>query len=154
MTPEDRLKEIGIELPPAPAPAANYVPFVRTGNLLVVSGQIPMTPDGKLAYQGRLGEGISVEEGYAAARQCALNGLAQVRAALGSLNNVVRVVRLGGFVQCTADFTQQPEVINGASDLMVEVFGEAGRHARAAVGTNALPRGVATEVEMMVEVRD
>jgi len=153
MSAEARLKELGIELPSAPAPAANYVPYVKSGRLVFIAGQVPLGPDGKLAYVGKVGRELSREEGYQAARLCALNGLAQVRAALGSLDQVARVVRLGGFVNCTDDFKNQPEVINGASDLLVEIFGDAGRHARAAVGTNALPRGVATEVEMVVEAK-
>ncbi|MDH5753031.1 MAG: RidA family protein [Deltaproteobacteria bacterium] len=150
MSIEDRLGELGITLPPAPAPAANYVPFVQEGQLLFISGQIPFGPDGKLAYVGRLGRDYSVEEGYQSARLCVLNGLAQVRAALGSLDRVRRIVRVGGFVNCTEDFTQQPQVINGASDVLVEIFGDRGRHARAAVGSISLPLGVATEVELVV----
>lgn len=154
MSIEDRLKDLGITLPPAPAPAANYVPYVREGQLLFIAGQVPRGADGTLAYQGKVGSGLSVDEGYQSARLCALNCLAQVKAALGSLDKVRRVVRVGGFVNCGSDFTQQPQVINGASDVLVEIFGEKGKHARAAIGNNALPAGVATEVEMIVAVED
>jgi enamine deaminase RidA (YjgF/YER057c/UK114 family) len=147
-----RLKELDITLPPAPAPAANYVPYVVENGLVFVAGQVPLGDDGKLHYRGKVGLDISEEEGYQAARLCALNGLAQLQAAVGSLDKVRRIVRVGGFVNCTDDFKNQPEVINGASDLLVEIFGDAGRHARAAVGVNALPRGVATEVELVAAI--
>ena len=147
-----RLSELGIELPPANVPAGNYVPYVQTGNLLFVSGQIPMV-DGKPGFIGRLGAEIEVEEGAKAARTCALAILSQVKAALGGdLDRVKRVVKLTGFVAATPDFTGQPTVVNGASDLMVEIFGDAGRHARAAVGMSSLPAGVAVEVEAILEV--
>lgn len=149
---DKRLGELGIDLPPANAPAGNYVPFVRTGNLLFISGQIPVI-DGKPAFIGALGAEFSVEDGAAAARACTLSILAQAREALGGdLDRVVRCVKLSGFVASTPDFTDHPKVINGASDLLVEVFGEAGRHARAAVGMSALPLGVAVEVEAIFEV--
>ena len=148
----EKLKELGIELPPAPAPAANYVPYVLEGGLLFVAGQVPLGPDGKLAYLGKVGADADEQQGYLSARLCALNALAQINAALGSLDKVKRILSLRGFVHCTDDFTNQPEVINGASDLLVEIFGEQGRHARAAVGANALPRGVMTEVELVVAV--
>lgn len=147
-----RLAAAGITLPAAPAPAANYVPFVRSGDLLFVSGQISSGPDGLI--RGRLGDGMTVAEGAAAARACGLALIAQAQAALGDLDRIVRVVKLTGFVNSTPDFTDQPEVVNGCSDLMVEVFGEAGRHARAAVSAAALPRGVAVEIEAVFEVRD
>lgn len=147
-----RLAAVGITLPAAPAPAANYVPFVRSGDLLFISGQISAGPDGLI--RGRLGDGMSVDQGAAAARACGLALIAQAQAALGDLDRIVRVVKLTGFVNSTPDFTDQPEVINGCSDLMVEVFGEAGRHARAAVSAPALPRGVAVEIEAVFEVRD
>jgi enamine deaminase RidA (YjgF/YER057c/UK114 family) len=152
MSIEQRLAELGLKLPPASAPLANYVPFVREGSLVFVAGQVPRGEDGKLQYVGKVGRELSVEEGYAAARLCALNGLAQLRAALGSLDKVKRILRVGGFVNCADDFTQQPQVINGASDLIVEVFGDKGKHARAAVGSNALPGNVATEVELIAAV--
>ena len=149
---EKRLGELDIELPPANAPAGNYVPFVQSGNLLFISGQIPVV-DGKPAFIGTLGAEFTVEDGAAAARTCALSILAQAREALGGdLDRVTRCVKLSGFVASTPDFTDQPKVINGASDLLVEVFGEAGRHARAAVGMAALPLGVAVEVEAIFEV--
>lgn len=149
---EQRLTELGITLPPANAPAGNYVPFVQTGNLLFISGQIPMV-DGKPGFIGTLGAQMSTEDGAAAARTCTLSILAQAREALGGdLDRVTRCVKVSGFVASTADFTEQPKVINGASDLLVEVFGDAGRHARAAVGMSALPLGVAVEVEAIFEV--
>ncbi len=150
MSHDARLIALNITLPDAPAPAANYVPYVRSGNLLYVSGQISAGPDGLI--KGRLGDDLDVAAGAAAARRCGLALLAQARAALGSLDQIVRVVKLGGFVCSTNDFTDQPEVVNGCSDLMVEVFGDAGRHARAAVSVNALPRGVAVEIEAIFEV--
>ncbi len=147
-----RLRELGIELPDAAAPVANYVPYVITGNLVFVSGQITIW-NGELIVTGKLDEDVSLEDGIAAARLCGLNLIAQVKAACGGdLDKVTRVVRLGGFVNCTAEFTDHPQVINGASDLMVEVFGEAGRHARAAVGVASLPRSVAVEVDGVFEV--
>ncbi|SDX30419.1 RidA family protein [Roseicitreum antarcticum] len=149
----DRLKELGLALPdaPAPAPAANYVPFVQSGDLVFVSGQISQGPDGLI--KGRLGDGMSVAEGAAAAQACGLALIAQVQAACGGdLTRVRRVVKLTGFVNSTPDFTEQPQVINGTSDLMVAVFGDAGRHARAAVSAAALPRGVAVEVEAIFQI--
>ena len=147
-----RLKELDLALPDAPAPVANYVPAVRSGNVLYVSGQIPLE-GGKPQFVGRLGREFTIEQGQQAARLCALNVLAQARAALGGdLDRVVRCVRVGGFVSCTPEFTDQPQVVNGASDLFVAVLGDAGRHARAAVGVAALPRGVAVEVEAVFEV--
>lgn len=147
-----RLAELGLELPKAASPVANYVPFVVTGKLVFVSGQVPLV-DGKPQFVGRLGDTLSVEQGYQAARRCGLNLLAQLgNACGGDLDRVRRVVKLGGFVACAPDFTQTPQVINGASDLMVEVFGDVGRHARAAVGVSALPLGVAVEVEAVFEI--
>ncbi|MEM7221175.1 MAG: RidA family protein [Pseudomonadota bacterium] len=147
-----RLKELDIALPDAPAPAANYVPAVRSGNLLFVSGQVAMDANGLV--RGKLGENMSVEEGQKAARLCALNIIAQVQTACGDLNRVARLVKVTGFVNSTGDFTQHPQVINGASDLFAEVFGEAGKHARAAVGSSSLPLGVAVEVEAIVELQE
>ena len=147
------LKDLHIELPEAPAPAANYVPFVRTGNLIFVSGQIAMDANGLV--RGKLGEKMSLEDGQKAARLCALNLLAQLNAACGGdLNRVTRIVKLSGFVNSTADFSQHPQVVNGASDLFAELFGDAGKHARAAVGSSSLPMGVAVEVEGIFEVTD
>ncbi len=145
-----RLAELGIVLPNPVAPVANYVPFVRSGALLVVSGQISLGPDGLIA--GKLGGGISIEDGQKAARICGLNVLAHIQAAVGNLDNVIRIVRLGGFINCTPDFADGPKVMNGASDLMVEVFGDKGRHARSTIGVAALPANAAVEVEAMVEI--
>jgi enamine deaminase RidA (YjgF/YER057c/UK114 family) len=151
-TVESRLSEMGISLPTPPAPAANYVPFVRTGNLLYVSGQVPMGPNG-VEHQGKLGAGYSVEQGQQAARLCAINLLAQVKVAVGDLGKI-RCVKLNGFVNCTPDFGDQPKVVNGASDLMAAVLGDKGKHARAAVGCSSLPFGVAVEVEGIFEIAD
>lgn len=147
---EKTLADNGITLPDAPAPAANYVPFARSGNLIFVSGQISADENGLI--KGKLGDNLDVEAGAAAARRCGLALIAQLRAATGSLDKVKRVVKLTGFVNSTPDFTDQPKVINGCSDLMVEVFGDAGRHARAAVSAAALPLGVAVEIEAIFEV--
>ena len=149
---EKKLQELGIALQEPRAPMANYVPFVRTGDLLHVSGQICLDGDGKLVANGRLGDDVSVEEGQKAARVCAINLLAQVKAALGYLDKVKRVVRLGGFINSAAGFTEGPKVMNGASDLMVAVFGDKGKHARSTVGVAALPADAAVEVEGLFEV--
>jgi enamine deaminase RidA (YjgF/YER057c/UK114 family) len=149
---EARLKELGLELPAATAPIANYVPFTVSGKLAVVSGQVSVR-DGKPEFVGKLGREISIAQGQEAAKLCALNILAHLRvAAGGDLDRVKACLRVGGFVNCTADFTQMPQVVNGASDLIVAVFGDAGKHARAAVGVNSLPLGVAVEVEAMFEL--
>ena len=147
-----RLKELGIDLPDAPKPVANYVPAVRSGNLIFVSGQVSAA--GGEAVKGKLGEDISIEDGQKAARLCALAIMAQVDALAGSLDKVTRVVKLGGFVACAPEFDQHPAVINGSSDLMVEVFGDAGKHARFAVGVPSLPLGFAVEIDAVVEVAD
>ncbi|HEX7969570.1 MAG TPA: RidA family protein [Stellaceae bacterium] len=150
---EGRLKELKVELPQASMPVANYVPFVRSGDLLFIAGQICQW-NGERRFIGKLGQEIKLEQGQEAARLCALNILAQVKSALGGdLDRVLRCVRLGGFVNSIADFTQQPQVVNGASDLIVQVFGDAGRHARTAVGVNVLPGNVAVEVDAIFEVR-
>jgi len=149
---EARLKELGLELPEPSTPAGSYVPWVRTGRLLVISGQLPFRADGSVVA-GRLGEGIDLEEAQDAARLAGLSLIAVARAALGSLDDVERVVRIGGFVSCTPGFTQQPQVINGCSNLLLEVWGERGRHARAAVGVAALPLGAVVEVDGILEVR-
>ena len=147
-----RLEELGIELPQAAAAVANYVPYVVTGNMVFVSGQVTID-NGELKYQGKLGSDLSVEQGQEAARLCALNIIAQLKEACGGdLDRVRRIVKLGGFVNSTPDFKDQPKVINGASDLMVEVFGDKGRHARAAVSAGALPAGVAVEVDAIAEI--
>jgi enamine deaminase RidA (YjgF/YER057c/UK114 family) len=148
----ERLAELGIELPASPPPAANYVPFVISNHQVFVSGQVPFR-DGALAYRGKVGDRYSLEEAQEAARLVGLNIIAVVnRACDGDLDRVVRCVKLGGFVNCTADFVDQPKVINGASDLMVEVFGDCGRHARFAVGTNALPFDVPVEIDAVFEI--
>ena len=146
-----RLAELGIVLPDSPAPVANYVPFVRTGNLVHVSGQV--SRDGGGFITGRIGADMDTAAGAAAARTCALSIIAQLRAACdGDLDRVVRIVKLVGFVNSTPDFTDQPKVVNGASDVMVAVFGDAGRHARSAVSAGALPLGCAVEVEAIAEI--
>jgi enamine deaminase RidA (YjgF/YER057c/UK114 family) len=152
-TPEQRIATLGIALPVAAAPAANYVPAVNIGGLLHISGQIPFDEAGSLV-RGRLGETMEVAAGAQAAKRCAIGLIAQMKAALGSLDRVERIIKLGVFVSSTADFTDQPEVANGASDLMVAVFGDAGRHARSAVGVAVLPRGVAVEVDAIIAIRD
>lgn len=149
---DQRLKDLGVSLPDAPAPAANYVPHVRAGDLVFVSGQISQGPDGPI--RGRLGADMDVAAGAAAARRCAISLLAQARSACGGdLDRVVRVVKLTGFVNSTADFTDQPKVINGCSDFLVEVLGDAGRHSRSAVSAPSLPFGVAVEIEAIFQVR-
>ncbi len=151
--PEARLKELGIVLPAAPEPVANYVNGVRTGNLIFLAGKGPKRSDGSEVI-GKLGAGVSIEEGYEGARLTAINQLAVLKEMLGDLRKVKRVVKVLGMVNSDPEFTEQPAVINGFSDLIVEVFGERGRHARAAVGMASLPRGQAVEIEMIVEVED
>lgn len=147
-----RLAELGIDIPTAVVPSANYVPARRSGSMVYIAGQVP-TANGKDQYVGKVGRDLSLEEAQKAARLCAINILAQLKAALGgSLDGVVGCVRLGGFVNATPEFGDHPKVINGASDLMVQVFGDAGRHARAAVGCVSLPRNVAVEVDAIFEV--
>lgn len=148
----DRLRTLGIELPAPAAAVANYIPVRISGNLAIVSGQLPMQA-GAVRYQGKLGAGVSVEDGQAAARLCAINLLAQLHAACGGLDRIAACLRLGGFVACTPEFTDHPKVVNGASDLMVGVLGDAGRHARAAVGVPSLPLDAAVEVDGMFELR-
>lgn len=148
---EARLASLGIALPEAPNPVANYVPSATAGNLLFVSGQISKAADGSIT-KGRLGGGLTVEEGRQAARLCALNILAQARAALGSLDRIGQVLRLTGYVNAAPEFTEHPQVLNGASDLMVEVLGEKGRHTRVAVGVSSLPLGCAVEVDAIILV--
>jgi enamine deaminase RidA (YjgF/YER057c/UK114 family) len=149
---EAKLAELGIALPKPMAPIATYVPFVVVGSLVVISGQLPAV-DGRVAITGKLGSGLAIEQGQQAAQRCFINVLAQLKAAAdGDLDRVRRVVRLGGFIACTPDFTQQAQVMNGASDLAVAVFGEAGRHARSTIGVAALPLDAAVEVEGMFEL--
>jgi enamine deaminase RidA (YjgF/YER057c/UK114 family) len=146
-----RLAELGITLPEAPNPVANYVPYAIAGNLLFISGQVSKGADGKVVT-GALGADVTVEAGQEAARLCALNILAQAKAALGSLDRIAQVVRLTGFVNATAAFTDHPKVVNGASDLFVEVLGDKGRHTRAAVGVSSLPLGSAVEVDAIIAI--
>lgn len=148
---ESRLEALGLKLPAPYAPVASYIPTKRAGNLLFVSGQVPLR-EGKLVAEGSVPSRVSLEQAKECARQCVLNGLAAVKAAIGSLDRVRQVVRVGVFVCSDAGFTQQPQVANGASELLVQAFGESGRHARAAVGSVALPLGAAVEVEFVLEV--
>jgi enamine deaminase RidA (YjgF/YER057c/UK114 family) len=150
---EKKLADMGVTLPTPAAPVANYVPFVRTGNFMVVSGQVCLGADGKLVAKGKLGAEVSIEDGRKAARACAINILAQIKAGLGDLDKVVRVVRLGGFINAAPDFTEVAQVMNGASDLIVAAFGDKGRHARSTVGVAVLPLNAAVEVEASFEVK-
>ncbi len=150
-TPEERLDELGIVLPSAPAPLAAYVPAVRTGSLVFTSGQLPLV-DGKLIATGLVGDAVSVDEAANCARVCAINALAAIRELIGDLSLITRVVKVTGFVASAADCFDQPLVVNGASELLGAVFGDAGRHARAAVGVAALPKNAPVEVELIVEV--
>lgn len=150
---EIRIEELGIELKEPSPPVANYVNAVRTGNLVFMAGKGPTKPDGS-RVTGKVGDDLTVEEGYAAAKLVAEAQLSALKAEIGDLNKVVRIVKVLGMVNCTSDFESQPEVINGFSDTMVELFGERGKHARAAVGMGSLPRNIAVEIEMIVEVRD
>ena len=153
MTFEQQLAALGLTLPPAPKPVASYIPAVRSGNLIFVSGQLPFK-DGQLLATGPVPSVCSIESAQAAARQCVLNGLAVVGDQIGGdFTRVVRIVRVGAFVQSDDGFTEQPKVANGGSELLQQLFGEPGRHARAAVGTNALPLGASVEIELLVEVR-
>ena len=149
---EQRLAELGVTLPDAPPPAANYVPYVVIGDMVYVSGQVSLDDSGRIC--GKLGDDFSIEQGQTAAKACAINLIAQLKAATdGNLDRLVRVVKLGGFVNSTPDFKDHPQVVNGASDFMVEVFGDAGRHARAAVGSSSLPLGVAVEIEGVFQIK-
>jgi len=151
MTPEDKLKELGITLPELPKPLGSYVPFVRTGNLVYLSGMLPLS-EGKLLFAGRVGEAVSLEDAVQAARRSTINAIAVLRAAVGTLDRVKRCIKVTGFVASAHDFTDQPKVINGASDLLTEVFGDAGMHARAAVGVHILPMNSPVEIEFIFEV--
>ncbi len=151
---EEKIASLGLELPPPPTPAANYVGAVRTGNLLFVSGHGPRVVDGHRQHVGKVDRDLTLEQAYAAARDVCLNCLATAKAVLGDLDKVSRVVKLLGFVNSSPGFHNQPRVINGASDLLVELFGERGRHARSAVGMAELPFGIAVEIEMVLEVAD
>ena len=149
--PEAKLTELGIELPTPPSPVANYVNGVQAGNLIFLAGKGPKYPDGR-ELRGKLGADVSIEQGYEGARMTAINQMAVLKEMLGNLNRVKRIVKVLGMVNCTPDFVEQPSVINGFSDLMVEVFGDRGRHARAAVGMTSLPRGQSVEIEVVVEI--
>lgn len=150
-TVEERLKELGIEIPPAPVPVASYVPVLRTGNLVVTSGQLP-TIGKEVMFVGKVGQDIHEQEGQHAARLCALNALAQIKACVGDLDKVKRIVKLDGFVQSADGFSMQPLVMNGASELMIQIFGDKGKHTRCAVGVNELPLNAAVEVAVWAEV--
>jgi enamine deaminase RidA (YjgF/YER057c/UK114 family) len=150
---ESKLQELGLTVPPAVKPVAAYVPTARTGNLVFTAGQIPVVA-GQLKHKGQLGAGVSIEEGYECAKICALNCLSALKAEIGDLDRIVRVVKVTGFVASAVGFTDQPKVINGASELLVAVLGDAGKHARSAVGVAELPLGSPTEVEMIVEVSE
>ena len=151
---ENKLKQLGYALPPAPAPVANYVRAVQTGNLVYMAGQVPVLTDGSYLHVGKLGSDVTVEEGYACSRLCIINSLAGLKLAIGDLDRVTRIVKLLAMINCAPDFGQTPQVANGASDLLVELYGESGRHARSAVGMGSLPDRVPVEIEMIVEVRD
>ncbi|HOR42685.1 MAG TPA: RidA family protein [Atribacterota bacterium] len=149
---EDKLKEIGLNLPEVPKPVAEYIPAKVTGNLVFCSGQGPVK-DGKLIYVGRVGKEISMEEGYEAAKMCALNCLAAIKTAIGSLDRIEEIVSLRGFVNSDLNFYRQPDIINGASELMVKVFGDKGKHARCALGVSTLPNNISVELEMVVSIK-
>lgn len=150
---DQQLEALNITLPTPAVPVANYVAYVQTGTLVSISGQIPMGADGKLAFVGKVGDDVSPDDAIEAARTCAINIIAQLKAACGgNLDRVVRIVKLGAFVNCTDGFSGQPAIVNGASDLMVAVFGEKGKHSRSAVGTNALPLNVPVEIDALVEI--
>ena len=147
---EDKLKQLNITLPTPPKPAGSYIPVVTSGNLAFVSGQIPMQ-DGKVLYTGKVPSEKSIEDAQAAAKLCAINLLAQLKANLGSLDRITKIVRVSGFVNCTPEFTEQPKIINAASDLFFELFGDKGKHSRIAVGVSSLPLGSTVEIDMAVE---
>jgi len=151
---DDRLDELELVLPPYPAPLASYAPFVRCGNLLYLSGHVPFKEDCKTLHTGRVGRDLTTAEASSLARHIGLEMVTTLKSAVGDLDKVERIVKLVGFVQCEDDYTEQPEVINGCSDLLQEIFGDKGVHARSAVGTNALPRQVPVEIEMIAEIRD
>jgi len=153
MIPEEKLEALGIELPDIPTPLGSYVLFVRTGNLVYLSGMLPLK-EGKLLKSGRVGESVTLDEAVQDARTAAINALAVLKSAIGSLSNVKRCVKISGYVSSARDFTDQPKVLNGASDLIFEVFGESGRHARAAVGVNILPLNSPVEIEFIFEVQE
>jgi enamine deaminase RidA (YjgF/YER057c/UK114 family) len=151
MTADEKLRELGITLPPAPAAVGAYLPWVRTGNLVFTSGQLPWL-EGKLAYTGKLGADLGVEQGYQAARLCAINGIAQLKAAAGDLERVRQIVRIEGYVHAAPGFHDHPKVLNGASELLNEVFGTRGRHARTALGINEMPLNAAVQLSVIAEI--
>lgn len=151
MTPEERLVELGIELPEAPAAVASYLPCIQTGNMVITAGQLPFV-DGEILHPGKVGDRVPVEQGLEAARVAVINGLAQIKSLVGHLSRVTRVVRIEGFVQSATGFQQQSIVMNGASDFLVEVFGEAGKHTRTAIGVSELPLNAACQISLFVEV--
>lgn len=153
MSYEKKLADMGINLPPAPNPLAAYVPAVKAGGYVYTSGQIPLV-NGQLEYKGKLGAEVSVDQGYQAARVCALNCLSVIKAQIGSLDNIEKIVKVVGFVNSAPGFNQQPQVVNGASELFGEIFGEAGKHARSAVGVNELPIDAAVEVEVIAKIKE
>ncbi len=151
MNPSDKLSELGIELPETAKPLASYVPSLRTGNYIFISGNLPIR-DGKLVFEGKVPLDLSIEDGYEAAKIAAINIMAAIKGEIGDLAKVKRIVRLNGFVQCSDDFTMQPKVINGASDLFVEVFGDIGKHTRAVMGVNSLPLNSPVEIDAIIEI--
>ena len=153
MSIETKLKELGITLPEAPAAVAAYQPWIQTGNLIFTSGQLPFR-DGQIAYEGKLGSELSEEDGYQAARQCALNAIAQLKAASSNLDKIQKIVRIEGYVHCADGFRGHPQVLNGASDLVAEIFGEKGKHTRLALGINEMPLNAAVQLAMTAEVAD
>jgi len=153
MSIEEKLRELDIDLPPAPPAVAAYQAWVRTGNLIFTSGQLPWR-DGEIAYAGKLGSEISEEDGYQAARQCALNAIAQLQAATGALDKIQKIVRIEGYVHCADGFRGHPQVLNGASDLVAEIFGERGQHTRLALGINEMPLDAAVQLAMTAEIAD
>ena len=153
MSIETKLEELGITLPEAPAAVAAYQPWIRTGNLIFTSGQLPFR-DGQIAYEGKLGVELSQDDGYQAARQCALNAIAQLKAASGNLDKIRKIVRIEGYVHCADGFRGHPQVLNGASDLVAEIFGEKGKHTRLALGINEMPLNAAVQLAMTAEIAD
>jgi enamine deaminase RidA (YjgF/YER057c/UK114 family) len=153
MNPSDKLRELGIELPVTVKPLASYVPSLRTGNYIFISGNLPIR-DGKLIFEGKVPVDLSIEDGYEAAKIAAINIMAAIKGEIGDLAKVKRIVRLNGFVQCSDDFTMQPKVINGASDLFVEVFGDIGKHTRAVMGVNSLPLNSPVEIDAIIEIME
>jgi enamine deaminase RidA (YjgF/YER057c/UK114 family) len=151
MTPEEKLLSLGVNLPDVPKPLGSYVPYVRTGNLIYLSGMLPFK-DGKLLTAGKVGESVSLEDAVSCARLAAINAVAVLKSAIGNLGNIKRCLKISGFVASASDFTDQPKVLNGASDFLFEIFGDAGRHSRAAVGVNVLPMNSPVEVEFIFEV--